>query len=363
MCAPSLLSGRPSASRPPFHVTFPHRAAEAVVQLQDVLARPRWRQVRGRGCRSSRDRARARRWLRCGQPAPARPASPVSCPRRPAQPRRARDGTGHGAPELEHVQRRHPGPALAISTVGKETCTRSSAAPTARRSCSFRALPDRAAPPARHGSIRASSRRSGSSRCFCGNIRSASAGTKTTAKLRPRSCAGVATKTRPYPSRRGLGFDARQTIGEHEIRFLEGDRTDGAHRTKGRPARAARGRRAGARAARAASKTRATLPGCLIRPGRELSNDRQGESAQLLGVVDFLGELVDARRPGSVRSSSRRCNGTRRSARSACESTDPHPRQARFREQPLPLPRRSSARIVGAGVHLIGGALFGTASG
>ena len=46
-------------------------------------------------------------------------------------------------------------------------------------------------------SRRSASSRIGSSRGFCGNIRSASPGRKTTSKLRPRACSTVPTKTRP----------------------------------------------------------------------------------------------------------------------------------------------------------------------
>jgi len=72
------------------------------------------------------------------------------------------------------------------------------AAPTARCSSSLSRRP-RSARVARRASScsRAASSSSGSCRGFCGNIRSARPGRKTTLNARPRACAGLVTSTRP----------------------------------------------------------------------------------------------------------------------------------------------------------------------
>ena len=99
------------------------------------------------------------------------------------------------------------------------------AAARSRDDCSWVRSEGAAAP-------RSPSSRSGSSRGFCGNIRSASPGTNTTRKLRPRACCGVPTNTRP--KRRGGGSDStrQQAVGEHASRLVQIDRADGRHRPK-----------------------------------------------------------------------------------------------------------------------------------
>ncbi len=164
---------------------------------------------------------------------------------------------------------------------------------------------------------RSRSRRMGSSFTFCGNSRSATPGTKTTANESPRAASTGPTKTRPAARSSG-----RTTRSVRRRRARGAPRRDrpGPPRPSGRARRAPRARGpAGAASARQSvpRSLEPLAPGRARRQRRERAQDRQREAAQRGEIGDApahaLGAGVGAS-PPARRGRARACDRARRGA-------------------------------------------------
>ena len=181
--------------------------------------------------------------------------------------RRRRRGEGRTATG-DRLPRRPRGGAAAVRS-------------SARSSCTTRCVPRRAASGLRIS--RSSS--SGSSRSFCGKSRSASPGTNTTLNVAAARLMRTADEDAPVAIGRRLLVERPQSLRENVARFLERDRTDGAHRAQ-LAEHAQHARRPAQHARRqVAEPLDPFAPRRAGRPRRERFDDRQRERREVRQIL------------------------------------------------------------------------------